>query len=199
MMVTFRSGNYFGGNRIIMKKPGHFRSSDGLGRKLRRLVIVLPMFLVATVAFAGNLAAPSGPVLLTISGNLEKTNHDTGATFDEAMLSALPQHRIETSTPWTDSKNVFEGVLLSDLLDFLDVKDAQTLRAVALNEYEIASPLSEAIKHGALLAMRMDGKALTRRDKGPIWIVYPRDDNPRIQDERHDARWVWQLARIEVQ
>ncbi|MCF1743049.1 molybdopterin-dependent oxidoreductase [Paradevosia shaoguanensis] len=161
--------------------------------------IWLSILFMATPGFANDLAAPTGPVLLTVTGELGKTNDSKSARFDEAMLAALPQHRIETSTPWTDGKKAFEGVLISDLFDFLGVRDAQTLRAVALNEYEIASPFSEAIEHGALLAMRMDGKPLTRRDKGPIWIVYPRDGSPRIQDERHDARWVWQLTRIEIQ
>ncbi len=169
------------------------------GLLLRGMGTWLSMIVMVTAAFANDLAAPAGPVLLTVAGELGKTNHTNSALFDEAMLAALPQHRIETSTPWTDGKKAFEGVLMSDLFNFLGVKDVRTLRAVALNEYEIASPFSEAIEHGALLAMRMDGKPLTRRDKGPIWIVYPRDGNPRIQDERHDARWVWQLTRIEVE
>lgn len=179
-----------------MQQSRHFRC---LGLILRGVGILLAILIMAPAVFASNLAAPTGPVLLTVTGEFARTNHDNSARFDAAMLAALPQHRIETSTPWTDGKNVFEGVLLSDLFEFLGVKDAQTLRTVALNEYAITSPFSEAIEHGALLAMSMDGKALTRRDKGPIWIVYPRDGNPRIQDERHDARWVWQLTRIEVQ
>ncbi|WP_019170247.1 molybdopterin-dependent oxidoreductase [Pseudaminobacter salicylatoxidans] len=163
------------------------------------MAIAFSAVLAVTVAYAGNLATPTGPVLLTITGKLGKTNHENGATFDDAMLAAFPQHRIETSTPWTDGVKLFEGVLLAELLDFVGIDDAQTLRAIALNEYEIVTPFSEAIEYGALLAMRMDGKPLTRRDKGPIWIVYPRDSNSRIQDEHHDSRWVWQLTRIEVQ
>jgi len=181
-----------------MKQSRHLRLRENLGRMLRRLVIMLPMLLAAGAVDATDLSTPTGPVLLTITGKLGRTNHENEAIFDEAMLAALPQRRIETSTPWTDGKKLFEGVLLADLLDLVGVGDAQTFRAIALNEYEIVTPISEAIEHGALLAMRMDGKPLTRRDKGPIWIVYPRDSNSSIQDERHDARWAWQLLRIEV-
>ena len=39
---------------------------------------------------------------------------------------------------------------------------------------------------------------LTARDKGPIWIVYPRDDIPELRNPRMDANWIWQLAKIEV-
>jgi len=177
----------------------HRCSRHGFCHRLHSFVVSLFLLLLATTAYASDLAAPTGPVILTVTGNIGKTNHGNTATFDEAMLAAMPQHRIETSTPWTDGENLFEGVLLSDLLDLVGVEEAQTLRTVALNEFEIVTPYSEAIEYGALLAMRMNGKALTRRDKGPIWIVYPRDSNPRIQDERHDSRWVWQLTTIEVQ
>jgi len=156
------------------------------------------MLLTAGVAQSYDFPRPTGPVLLTVTGMPGEANPEGGVAFDAAMLAALPQHRIETSTPWTDGRNLFEGVLLADVIDFVGAGDARSFRAVALNDYEIVTPVSEAIENGALLAMRMDGKPLTRRDKGPIWIVYPRDDKPDIQDERHDARWVWQLTRIEI-
>jgi hypothetical protein len=44
----------------------------------------------------------------------------------------------------------------------------------------------------------MDGERLLPRDKGPIWIVYPRDDFPELTDIRYDYRWVWQLTRLEI-
>ena len=182
-----------------MRRSRRFLSQDSLYQAARGPAVGLVIFLAATAVSASQLATPTGPILLTITGKLDRANYPDEAVFDEAMLAALPQRRIETSTPWTDGKKIFDGVLLADLLDFVGVDDAQTLRAIALNEYEILTPVSEALEFGALLAMRMDGRPSTRRDKGPIWIVYPRDTNSRIQDEHHDARWVWQLTRIEVQ
>lgn len=175
-----------------------FRVPRGVYRVLWNL-IALGMLLTAGAAQSYDLPGPTGPVLLTVTEASGGTDRQDGVAFDAAMLAALPQHRIETSTPWTDGKNLFEGVLLADVIDFVGAGEARSFRAVALNEYEIVTSVAEAIGHGALLAMRMDGKPLTRRDKGPIWIVYPRDDNPEIQDERHDAKWVWQLTRIELQ
>jgi hypothetical protein len=45
----------------------------------------------------------------------------------------------------------------------------------------------------------MDGQTLSRDDKGPLWIVYPRDDHEALQDIRYDYRWVWQLYQLDVQ
>ena len=161
--------------------------------------LVSSIMILAGEAHADDLALPKGPVLLTIAGKIENANRDGVAVFDEAMLMALPWHSIETSTPWTDGKNLFEGVRLSSILDRIGVGKAEILRVMALNEFEHFIPVSDVEKYGVLLAMRMDGKALSRRDKGPIWLVYPRDDFPELQDERQDSKWVWQLTRIEVQ
>jgi hypothetical protein len=43
-----------------------------------------------------------------------------------------------------------------------------------------------------------DGARLSRRDMGPIWIVYPRDEFPELQLETVNARWIWQLTELEV-
>lgn len=146
---------------------------------------------------ARELDHPAGPVLLTITGNVGRANHDGAALFDEEMLTTLPWHRIVTSTPWTDGIKHFEGIRLSDLLREVGAS-GQTLHASALNDYQIEIPLSDADEFGVLIAMRIDGKPLLRRNKGPLWIVYPRDSIPSLQDERYDSRWVWQLHKIEV-
>lgn len=165
---------------------------------LCRVLVTAAMLLFHAGACAGELGAPAGPVLLTVTGKVENSNRDGAALFDEAMLSSLPRHGIETSTPWTDGTKLFEGVLLSNVLELVGIGEAQTLRLVALNEYEVDIPVSDAGAYGVLLATHMDGKPLSRRDKGPIWIVYPRDGFTELQDERYDAKWAWQLNRIEV-
>ena len=47
-------------------------------------------------------------------------------------------------------------------------------------------------------AFRQNGAVLTVRDKGPLWIVFPRDDYPELNDPRVDLQWVWQLRAIEI-
>lgn len=153
---------------------------------------------LAGPACAQDLPSPTGPVVLTFTGAIGRTNQPGAAAFDEAMLMQLPQRRIVTTTAWTDGERTFDGVLLQDVLDLIGAGSASMLTAHALNDYSIDIPASDASQFGVLLALRMDGKPMSRREKGPIWIVYPRDSEPRIQDERYDSRWVWQLDSIEV-
>lgn len=159
-------------------------------------LVALALF-IAQPAFSKDLAYPSGQVLLTVTGKIEKTNGDGAALLDADFLSRFPAHRIETHTPWTDGIARFDGILLKDVLAAVGAR-GDTLFAEAINGYRIAFPLSDAENFGVLLAMRMEGKPLSRRDKGPLWIVYPRDSIAEIRDERYDSRWVWQLNKIEV-
>ena len=51
---------------------------------------------------------------------------------------------------------------------------------------------------GMLLATRLDGQAMTVREKGPLFIVYPFDDSAELRQERYYARSAWQLRTLEV-
>jgi hypothetical protein len=44
----------------------------------------------------------------------------------------------------------------------------------------------------------MDGEILKVREKGPLWIIYPQDDHPELQNKQTQAKWVWQIKEIRV-
>ncbi|TVM05405.1 molybdopterin-dependent oxidoreductase [Vreelandella aquamarina] len=144
------------------------------------------------------LSAPSGPVLLTITGAIQHANAKDSAQFDEQMLATLETHTLATTTSVTDGVNQFEGFLMRDLLDWVGAQGDQVI-ATALNDYIVEIPLEDFYQYDVLAATHMDGEALTPRDKGPLWIVYPRDDHRELQDIRYDYRWVWQLNGLEVE
>lgn len=116
--------------------------------------------------------------------------------FSVEDLAALKQHKIATHTSVTDGAQVFIGPLMRDVLAKAGL-EAKTIMAIALNEYEIAIPTSDFERFDVIAALSMNDVPLTPRDKGPVWIVYPRDDHLELQDIRYDYRWVWQLIRIE--
>ena len=141
------------------------------------------------------MAAAESEPLLVVTGLIETP--DGGARFDRAALEALPQHELSTSTPWTDGVSAFEGPLLCDLLARVGAQGS-VLRAKAINDYVIDIPVSDCERYPVILALKRDGKELSRRDMGPVWIVYPRDDYPELRLETINARWVWQLIELEV-
>ncbi|MCC5971282.1 MAG: molybdopterin-dependent oxidoreductase [Pararhodobacter sp.] len=132
--------------------------------------------------------------VLTVTGQIARAPVE----LTQSDLLALPQHRLTTSTTVTDGTPEFEGFLIRDLLAHLEA-DGETVVALALNDYRIEIPLTDFDEFDVIGALRMNGESLSPRDKGPVWIVYPRDDHRELQDMRYDTRWVWQLVSLHVQ
>ncbi|MGP1357715.1 oxidoreductase [Roseicyclus sp.] len=155
----------------------------------------------AVLGLAGPVAAldpAEGEVLLTVTGAIAETNAEGAAELDLALLRSLGPVVIETTTIWTDGVQTFEGVELADLLAALGA-EGTTLRAVALNDYAVDIPVSDAVEGGPVVAYLRNGAPMSLREKGPLWIVYPFDSAPEYQTELVYSRSIWQLDRIEVQ
>lgn len=118
-------------------------------------------------------------------------------TVDAEALAALPRTTIRTSTIWTEGEREFTGVALSDLVAAFGLSGS-AIRARALNDYAVEIPMSDAAPGAALVAYLLDGRPMTVRDKGPIWIVYPYDADPRFRTETIYSRSIWQLTEIEA-
>jgi hypothetical protein len=166
---------------------------DGLRLALALALLACP----ATSRAADPLPQPSGPVLLTVSGAIGRTNAPGEARFDREMLESLDRASFKTGYVVLDQPQVFEGVPLRAVLDRVEAK-GEKMTALALNDYEIVIPF-EDLRFEPLIAMKADGQVLKIRDKGPLWIVYPRDDYKVLQDIRYDSRWVWQLNRLRIE
>lgn len=151
----------------------------------------------APSARAESLPAPQGEVILTVSGAIANTNDDGLARLDMALLEGLPKHSFATSTIWTEGVDTYEGVLLTDLLSAVGATGTNVL-AKALNDYEITFPVAEATSDGPLLAYLTNGKAMSVREKGPIWLIFPYDTVEAFRTEQTYARSIWQLDRITV-
>ncbi len=143
------------------------------------------------------LPPPQGPVILQITGQVAQGNVGDEAHLDHQLLATLPSRQVVTSTSVTEGPQVFDGVLVRDVLDRIGA-DGETVVATALNDYVIDIPMSDFQDFDVILAHTMNGERLSARDKGPLWIVYPRDDVAELQEIRYDYRWVWQLQSLEV-
>jgi hypothetical protein len=152
--------------------------------------------LFATSASA-DLPAPSGDVVLAVTGAITVTNAEGQALFDRAMLEALDPSEFATTTVWTDGATTFVGVSLTDLLDTVGA-EGTVLRATAINDYTVEIPVADAVEGGPIVAYLMNGRPMSLREKGPLWVVYPYDSTPAYQNETIYARSIWQLDRIEV-
>lgn len=143
------------------------------------------------------LQTPSERTILTVRGAISRTNVPGGAAFDRQMIEGLGMSTLRTSTSFTDGVTQFEGVLVRDLIAAVEGK-GETVRATALNDYAVEIPMDDFFKFPVMLALKMNGSYLTVRDKGPIWIVYPRDQFKELTGEANNAKWIWQLKELQI-
>ena len=167
-------------------------------RRFARIVVAIAAILTMPLAAsADGLEAPTGEVLLTVRGAIALRNDGDAAVLARAMLEALGAERFETTTIWTEGVQTFTGVPLHALLAALGA-EGQTLRAVALNDYAVEIPVSDAEPGGPIVAYLQNDAPMSVREKGPLWIVYPYDTRAAYQSEQIYARSIWQLVSIEV-
>ncbi len=143
------------------------------------------------------LQAPEGRIVLTIRGLVQAPNQGRAAAFDMPMLEHMPQHDITTITPWFTKPRRFTGPLLRDVLASAGAQ-GKTLRAVALNDYRVEIPFDDAQRYDVVLARLLDGKAMSVREKGPLFIIYPFDKVPELRNAVYFSRCAWQLKSIDV-
>ncbi len=167
---------------------------SGLGR----IVAGLALIALAGAAGAGDLGRPAGKVILTISGNIENTNAGERAEFDRTMLEALGISELTVETAWTDGRPTFSGVLGSRILDAVGARGDEIV-ARAINDYQVTIPISDLRRYPILFALKQDGRYMRVRDQGPIWVIYPRETYPELDNEETKHKWIWQLSSIHIE
>lgn len=169
-----------------------------VARAVRGLCVVLFASLSGVGAASADLpAAPAGEVILFVDGAIANTNVGKEAQFDIDTLSQMPVVTFTTSTTWTEGTPTFTGVPLKALLKAVGAT-GPNVSAIALNNYAIDIPLDSLTDEAPIVAYQIDGKPFSRRDKGPLWIVYPYDSSADYRNELVYSRSIWQLQRLTV-
>lgn len=165
-------------------------------RLFHRIVLYLGL-MGATIAPATTLDAPTGNVLLTVSGLITRTNAAGRAEFDEDMLRQLDWEQIQTYTSFTQGEQSFSGPTLPSVLEAVGATGG-TVHATAINDYTVDFPVAYAKEHHILLAREHNGTPMRIRDKGPLWVIFPLDEETAAS-QKFDAEMIWQLTAIDIQ
>lgn len=135
---------------------------------------------------------------LTVTGQISTQGNQEAITFDMSSLAELPQHSFTTNTPWYEEAHTFTGPLLRDVLTKVGAKGTDII-AIALNGYRSTIPMDDALQYDVILARLVDGEPMRIRNKGPLIILYPFDDNEEIQNPVYYGRCVWQLNALHIE
>ncbi len=163
-------------------------------RILPALALVGAVF--AAPALAGGLEPVALAPLTHPDAQLQVIGPDGGETvYAQSDLEQLPTYSLTTATPWREVPATFEGVRLRDVLAANGL-EGQSIAVTAENDYTtvLSAELIETVD--ILVATRVDGRAHTRRARGPIQFVIDQEvfETSDLTDE---ANYVWMVARIE--
>ena len=139
------------------------------------------------------LEADDQTVMLTLSN----AQSGTEITLTEQALMAMPHASIRTENEFVDAMTSFSGPLGRDILALLG-EGGSTVVLTAVNDYAVEVPVEDFMKYDVVFAMSADGERFSRRDKGPLWVIYPMSDFAELQDPVYNARLIWQLVKVEL-
>lgn len=157
--------------------------SKGIISTSTNLVDVKPMILKADTLLSIQAIANSGC--------------DNAIQLNDDKLSALPQQEFVTHHSWSDKAESFKGPLLSDVLN-TTCSNTKKIKLTALNDYAVDMDFSKLEKYQPIVAMSVNGKRLSIREKGPLWIMVPLDKYKDIEERSMDGIMIWQLSDIKI-
>ncbi|SFO90119.1 hypothetical protein SAMN05216601_103196 [Ectopseudomonas composti] len=120
-------------------------------------------------------------------------------TFSIAQLQELPQASIQLRTSEGATQR-WLGVPLQQLLRHIpDADNGRPLHTTALNDYSVLIPYEDIQRYDPLVAYQLDGRFMSIRDYGPLYLIYPFDDHPELHQQMFYNRSIWQLSEIHVE
>ena len=144
------------------------------------------------------IPAPTGSVILTLSGDISVKNAGDTLQFDMPTLEQLGLVKYTVNDPHLEVRNTYTGVLMSEVVKFAGISEsASIIHTVALDDYEVDISLDDIEKWPVLLATRTNGNYMSIDQSGPTRIIFPYDSFP-IDPKEYHTSWAWNLKGMEV-
>lgn len=169
--------------------------------------------------FAQGAKAATGPVLLTVTGQIGKVNRgpfdpvldqmmgkhklafNKARTFDFAELTRLAAVKIQPTLEYDKKPHRLSGPLLESVLQACGATGSK-LAMRAIDGYAPAISLADARKYRFIVATHLDGRPMPLGGLGPLWAVYDADKFPDMAAKPLDQRFAncpWGVYHIDVQ
>ena len=180
--------------------------------------------LAGTLPVAGAYAADlpkAGPVLLTVSGEIGKTNRgpvdavldqmmarhgvlfSKAFAFDAAALRRLPAVTIRPTLEYDAKVHALTGPLLGTVLQAVGVASDRVVQLGlrAVDGYNAVVSLQDAVSYRMVIATHIDGQPMALGGLGPQWAVYDADRVAPFKDKPLKERFAlcpWGLYHVAV-
>lgn len=166
-------------------------------------------------------AAVSSPVLLTVSGEIHRSNRGPfdpafdqmmakhgirfvkAFTFDAPALQRLPAVSIRPTLEYDGRVHALSGPLLETVLEAAGAgtNGAVLLGLRAVDGYQVVVSRADAGSYRMMVATHLDGQPLALGGLGPQWAVFDADTIAPFRDKPLQERFAlcpWGLYHIDV-
>ncbi len=127
-----------------------------------------------TLKAGDKIPAPTGDVILTVTGKIGTNNSDNAIKMDLKTVESVGLVDYKVLDPFEKKDATFRGPLLGNLLDLWQVsKDVTKPHIVALNDYTVDVPLVELRKYPVIFAVQQNGQYVPVATRGPAMLVFP--------------------------
>lgn len=164
-----------------------------VNRAGRSLSIAFGSLVLAIAMYSASWGQETLVLATTDAGGATKT-----IALSSEDIDALPQFTLITENEFVDGPTEFSGPLARDVMALLKNDAAETAKMTAANDYQIEIPRSDFENYDVVFATSMNGRRLSLRDKGPIWVIYPMSQHAELRDAIYNDRLIWQLVRVEL-
>ncbi len=157
----------------------------------KNLYIVLAIVLFASL-LAGCAAKP-GDALITVKGDIGKTNSGNNYILDQAAFDSKSVE-ITYNDPWMGDGLKYKGILLKDLIALVKPDSGvTTVSLIATDGKAFDIALADAQNYDIMLARWVDGSPLEESNGGPVKVAYPDDAKATYPDDS----WAWWVVAVE--
>jgi hypothetical protein len=157
----------------------------------KNLYIVLAIVIFASLL--SGCAAKPGDALITVRGDIGKTNSGSNYILDQAAFDANSVE-LTYNDPWMGDGLKYQGILLRDLITLVKPGPDVTIVSLVCTDgkaFDIA--IADAQTYDIMLARWVDGTLLDESNGGPVKVAYPDDSKAIYPDEN----WAWWVVAVE--
>lgn len=159
----------------------------------KSIFIVVALAMLAAFLVGCGSKAPVGDALITVKGDIGKTNSGSTYVLDQA---AFDEKAVELTynDPWMGDGLKYKGILLKDLIDMVKPgKDVTTVTLVCTDGKGFDVAIADAELYDIMLTRWVDGTELDEGNGGPVKVAYPDDAKATYPDEN----WAWWIVGVE--
>ena len=142
---------------------------------MRKVITALVMCAILVMVGSACMAAPAptGKVVVTVTGAIANTNSDKGLELDLEMLEGIGLVDYSGKDPWLGNKK-YTGVLLSEILKYAEADEAAVEVVVIAKDGKKVTVAVDTLKeYPIMLATKDGGKAIGSGVGGPVKLVFP--------------------------